>query len=267
MLNIAIEEHPFEILILMTLTVCLFFLKKSNNKKAALTKPRAYCGSTLQSLICKSLIFLIITWLLSHLFNVLTLVNTSTPPFITILIAELKQNRDTTNGFTTISIWMSCLTNSMLNLGSTAIIGNLFVSFIFSSMYIYFNIQLSFAAIILVFLSYSDIASTANFLISFAIISIAIFTGVLFLKFKKKLLVKIRNYYLSIPIGNRTTKVTEFYIICAPYIVYSIFFSITLLSNEFNLLIQLVIAHLFSYSIIYKIYKKGHDIGFDYDPF
>ncbi|SJM95285.1 hypothetical protein [Crenothrix polyspora] len=267
MLNIAIEEYPFEIFILMALTAGLFFLKKNNSKKTVLTKQKIYSGSTLQSLIYKTFIFLIIAWLLSYLFNILTLVSTSTPQFINITLIELKENGIPVSSFTIVSIWLAFLMHSMLNLSLTAIIGNLFTSFIFSSTYIYFNIQLSFATIILVFLSYHDVANSASFLISFIIISLAIFTSVLFFKFKKGLLAKIRNYYLSTPIGNRTTKITEFYVICAPYIIYSVLFSITLLSNEFNLGIQLLIAHLFSYFIIYKMYQSGHDIGFDYDPF
>jgi Zn-dependent membrane protease YugP len=162
----------------------------------------------------------------------------------------------------TISLWWLFLIKSMANFDNIFI--NLFQSFIFSSLYLCFNLQLSFSAIILIFYFYYG---ELDFILYFGVVPVAFFTAFFFFKVKKSLLQSIRTYFSFLSSGSRTIKTLEFYVVCIPYMVYSVLFTITTIPNQFNFIIQLVISHLCSYFIIYKLYKKGHDIGFDYDPF
>jgi hypothetical protein len=270
MIEFVIEEHPFGIFIVIALTACLLvFTLKHRRENAVAIKTVADAPDGLKKLIYKTVLFVVIVWLLSFLFNILALISSSTPAFITSWLAELKADGQTVNKGTIIYVWILFLLMSIFNLGLGSIIANLFTGVVFSSMYIYFNIQLSFAAIILLFFSFADFLNDSNFALSFIIISVAMGFGVVYFKLKTYLLNSIRSYFLAIhTTSSRTaTKILEFYVVCAPYIIYSILFSVTTLLGDFNLFIQIAIAHVFCYYFIYKFYKEGHNISFDYDPF
>jgi hypothetical protein len=52
-----------------------------------------------------------------------------------------------------------------------------------------------------------------------------------------------------------------------PFILYSSIFVILVARDRFDMAYQAIISHLFAYFAIFKLYRDGHDIGFDYDPF
>jgi hypothetical protein len=150
----------------------------------------------------------------------------------------------------------------VFNLG--AIFWNIFYAIYLFVCYFYFNLQLGFATLIVLFSSGYLSSHGYSFFMAFILVSCAISLAVLFYKFKRRLLNAIR-YFFSKYGRSKFAKFIEFYVISLPYFMFSL--TLASLNVEYcNILIQLLLVHAFSYFTLFKLYREGCDIGFDYDP-
>lgn len=270
-----IKDSPFIVLLNSILVIILFYfmLKEYCNLNDSLIK-RKQNKNELIMLLIKSVVFSIIAWLLGYLFDITSFFDDPELYSVESWVQNIKYGKygsrpvmNLQQHLPEILTWLLFLGYSLINFSILCVISNIILNIIFSSVYIFFNIQLGFVSLGVLFFSYF---SNTNFFLSYFIIFVALIIGWIFFKLKKKLLDRIRAYFASLQphqLASRRVKIGEFYLICTPYIIYSTLFSIVVLEELFNLLIQLIAAHLFSYLVIFKLYKAGHDMGFDYDPF
>lgn len=273
----VIKDSPFIVLLISILVISLFYfmLKRycSLNDFCIKTK---HNKNEVKMLFIKSVTFSIIAWLLGYLFDITSFFDNPELYSVESWVQNIKYGKygsrpamQFQQHLPEILTWFLFLSYSFINFSFLGLVSHIVINIIFSSIYTYFNIQVGIVSFAILFLSY-PISGNANFFLSYFIISAAIAIGWIFLKLKKWLLMKIRAYFASLQphqLASRRVKIGEFYLICTPYIIYSTLFSIVVLEELFNLLIQLIAAHLFSYLVILKLYKAGRDMGFDYDPF
>jgi hypothetical protein len=267
LLEFAIEDYSLGIFALIILVLVLFFMlvNKQRPLERKLKTPKQETSQLLLFVI-KSIAFFVITWLLNHLFDVFIFFDQERPSTGTVYFEEAKINNPSDAGISYFDIIFSNLTNFDWQISLEHIVCFL----IFSSIYVYFNAQMGFAAIFIALFSLFKFLESTNFLLSFVIISFSVLLGFLSFKIKKKFIDKIRVYFSNLETNNKfyaVKKSCEFYLICSPYMIYSGAFCFFLLGGAFNLLIHLLLSHLFSYLVIFKLYKSGHDMGLDYDPF
>ncbi|MGR8933996.1 MAG: hypothetical protein ACU837_06340 [Gammaproteobacteria bacterium] len=272
--NTAVENYPFAVAALIILTARLFFLllnkQPQNPGESGLIKPKLQ-HSTLQSILIKTILFMGIFWLLNHFFNAFSLLETAEPSAVTVRKAEMAADGRGVDGSSAVSAWLGVITANLSNFSSATLLGNLFASFVFASMYLYFNIQLSFAALILALFSYFDVWD-ASWIAMLAALVAAIGVGWLYFALKKRLLDAVRTYFAFLQAstgGSRAIHIelSEFYLVCFPYMLYSVLFGMMLLNMAVNLTIQLTASHAIAYFVVYRLYRNGQDVGFDYDPF
>lgn len=271
----VIKDSPFIALLISILVISLFYfmLKRYCNSDDFFIKTK-HNKNEHQMLFVKSIVFSIIAWLLGYLFDITSFFDNPELYSVESWVQNIKYGKygsrpamQFQQHLPEILTWLLFLGYSLINFNTLCVISNIILNIIFSSLYIFFNIQLGFISLGILFFSYF---SYTDFFLSYFIIFVALIIGWIFFKLKKKLLDKVRTYFASLQphqLASRRVKIGEFYLICTPYIIYSTLFSIVVLEELFNLLIQLIAAHLFSYFVIFKLYKAGHDMGFDYDPF
>jgi hypothetical protein len=269
-----IENNPCAVFFNIILVVYLFYVLVGRFcEENSDFIPKKQAKNSFTTLFFDSLVFVVIAWLLNYLFNIDSFFKEPELHSVESWIKNIKNERYS-NPYSqqhpsAVVTWILFLGYSLVNVSLLSVISNLMLNIIFSSVYIFFNIQFGFVSLAIVFFSYSGL-NQPNFELYFFLIPITIIISWIFFKLKKKLLNKVRAYFASLKphqLALRKVKIGEFYLICAPYIIYSTLFNIVVLENLFNLLIQLIAAHLFSYFVIFKLYKAGHDMGFDYDPF
>lgn len=159
---------------------------------------------------------------------------------------------------------LSVIGQSVLILDMETVAWNVLNTLYLFVCYFYFNIQLGFATLIALFASGYLSGSGYNFFTAFALVSCAVAVATVFYKIKKRLLDAIRNAFSKLGRAG-VIKIVEFYIICLPYFVFSLALS-ALNVSYFNILLHLALIHVLAYSTLYRLYREGCDIGFDYDP-
>jgi len=174
---------------------------------------------------------------------------------------KMSTGKDECNKY---AVAFSIVTGSAFMLSKEIIAWNIFYGLYLFACYFYFNIQLGFATLIVLFTFKYFNNIDANFLVTFLLISLAVAVAYLFYKLKRRLLNAIR-YAFARHGRSGIARFLEFYVICLPYFVFSL--TLTALNIGYsNIVIQLILVHTFAYFTIFKLYREGCDIGFDYDP-
>lgn len=164
-----------------------------------------------------------------------------------------------------IEVARQLLTQGALQFYPSVLVANLFVGLYVFACYFYFNVQMGFAALILTLALRYLHGHDYSFFPVFMLASADAAAAFILYKFKRRLLNGFRylfNRYLRSPIARGF----EFYLICLPYFIFSIAFSLLMLNTSYNFIIQLALAHFLAYHTIFMLYRSGCDIGFDYDP-
>ncbi len=159
---------------------------------------------------------------------------------------------------------LSMIGQSILVFDMETVAWNILNTFYLFVCYFYFNIQLGFATLIALFASSYLSGNGYNFFVAFALVSCAVAVATVFYRIKKRLLDAIRNAFFRLG-RSGAIKIVEFYVICLPYFVFSLALS-ALNVGYFNILLHLALIHVLAYATLYRLYREGCDIGFDYDP-